>query len=155
MWTTITALVLASSRVFGQGFFYFYAALTIPPNKMDPPITDIDSEVLFSVLKHVFLPPKLPQTAPTDGAECETIGALCNILIQAARDFRQYLLPTRQSIWNRMIEMMETIYRTAQEPLLEDELEGALSDLAVGGGLISHTCCIIVYITLRCLRNAC
>lgn len=122
---------------------------------MDPPIPAVDSDALGSVVEHVFLPPDLPQKAPTESADCGINVALCHVLIQAARDFRPYLSLTRQSTWDPMMKMIESAYRAAQEPLLEDELEGALSDLAVGGGLISHTCCIIVYITLRCLRNAC
>ncbi|KAH9030130.1 hypothetical protein EDB85DRAFT_2247266 [Lactarius pseudohatsudake] len=105
---------------------------------MDPPITDINPDDLLSVVQHVFLPPRLPQKAPTDKAECGTNTALCHVLIQAARAFCQYLSPTQQSIWAPMIKMMETIYQTARAPLVEAELKGALSDLAVGDVFVMH-----------------
>ncbi|KAH9179663.1 hypothetical protein EDB89DRAFT_1841766 [Lactarius sanguifluus] len=105
---------------------------------MDPPITDINPEDLLSVVQHVFLPPRLPQKAPTEKAECGTNAALCDVLIQAARAFCRYLSPTQQSIWAPMMKMMETIYRTARAPLVEAELKGVLSDLAVGDVFAMH-----------------
>ena len=95
----------------------------------------IDSDVLLSVVEHVFLPPKLPQKAPTEEAERGTQVALCNILIQAARTFSQDLSPIRRSLWARMIKMTGSIHRTAEAPLTEGELVGTLSDLGMGGAL--------------------
>ncbi|KAH8982408.1 hypothetical protein EDB92DRAFT_123752 [Lactarius akahatsu] len=105
---------------------------------MDPPITDINPDDLLSVVQHVFLPPRLPQKAPTEKAECGTNAALCHVLVQAARTFCQYLSPTQQSIWAPMMKMMETIYQTARAPLVEAELKGTLSDLAVGDVFVMH-----------------
>ena len=95
----------------------------------------IDTNVLLSVVEHVFLLPMLPQEAPTEEAERGTQVALCHIFIQAARTFSQGLSPIRQSLWARMIKMMGFISRTAKAPLTEGELAGALSDLGMGGGL--------------------
>ncbi|KAI9447738.1 hypothetical protein H4582DRAFT_2137682, partial [Lactarius indigo] len=100
--------------------------------------TDINPDDLLSVVEHVFLPPRLPQKAPTERAEGGTNVALCHVLIQAARAFRQYLTPTQQSIWARVMKMMGTIYQTARAPLVETELEGALSVLAVGDVFVMH-----------------
>ncbi|KAH9048936.1 hypothetical protein EDB84DRAFT_1261517 [Lactarius hengduanensis] len=105
---------------------------------MDPPITDINPDDLLSVVQHVFLPPRLPQKGPTEKAECGTNAALCHVLIQASRAFCQYLSPTQQSTWAPMTKMMETIYQTARAPLVEAELKGALSDLAVGDVFVMH-----------------
>ena len=104
---------------------------------MDLPLTDIDSVVLRSVIEHIFLPPKLPQAAPAKEAELGTNVALCHILLHAAADFRPYLsksLP-QEVVWDRMLKMVESIYRATMAPLVEEELKGALSDLDVGGGL--------------------
>ncbi|KAH9033550.1 hypothetical protein EDB85DRAFT_1890221 [Lactarius pseudohatsudake] len=101
-------------------------------------LNDIDSDVLLSVVEHVFLPPKLPQEAPTEEAERETNVALCHILIQAARTFSQGLSPLRQSLWARMIKMMGFIYQAARSPLVEEELTGALSGLAMGDVSVMH-----------------
>ncbi|KAH9062248.1 hypothetical protein EDB87DRAFT_329798 [Lactarius vividus] len=105
---------------------------------MDPPITDINPDDLLSVVQHVFLPPRLPQKAPTEKAECGINVALCHVLIQAARAFCQYLSPTQQSIWAPMMKMMETIYQTAGAPLVEVELKRTLSVLAVGDVFVMH-----------------
>ncbi|KAI9441023.1 hypothetical protein H4582DRAFT_1516239 [Lactarius indigo] len=105
---------------------------------MSLPITDIHSDILLSVIEHVFLPPKLPQEAPTEEAELEINVALCHILIQAARTFSQGLPPLRQSLWVRMIKMMGSIYQTASAPLVEAELVGALSGLVMGDVFVIH-----------------
>ncbi|KAI9453949.1 hypothetical protein BJY52DRAFT_1427406 [Lactarius psammicola] len=76
---------------------------------------DLNSEVLLSVVDHVFLPPKLPQQAPTEEAERRTNVALCHTLIQAARAFSQCLSPFQQLSWDHMIGMMESMYLTAQD----------------------------------------
>ncbi|KAH9056702.1 hypothetical protein EDB87DRAFT_1687037 [Lactarius vividus] len=101
-------------------------------------VTDIDPDVLLSVVEHIFLPPKLPQEAPTEEAERETNVALCHILIQAARTFSQGLSPLRQSLWVRMIKMMGSIYQAAKAPLVEAELAGSLSRLAMGDVFVMH-----------------
>jgi hypothetical protein len=96
---------------------------------------DFDSKVLLSVVDHIFLPPKLPQQALTEEAERGTNMALCHILIQAARVFSHCLSPSQQLLWAHMIKMMESMCWTAKGPLVEGELKGTFSALAVGGGL--------------------
>jgi hypothetical protein len=98
-------------------------------------LTDLDSDVLRSVVEHVFLPPKLPQEASKADAERETNVALCHILICAAAAFRQYLSPSQELVWARMQKIMGYIYRAATTPLVEAELKGVLSALSAGGGL--------------------
>ncbi|KAI9431719.1 hypothetical protein H4582DRAFT_2084583 [Lactarius indigo] len=99
---------------------------------------DFDSEVLLSVVNHVFLPPKLPQQAPTEEAERGTNVALCHILIQAARAFSQFLSPPQQQSWTHMIKMMESMDWTTTGPLVEAELKGIFSDLIVGDVFVMH-----------------
>src|SRR6266404_1168360 len=77
-------------------------------------IPDIDSDVLTSVVEHVFLPPKLPQRAPTADAQRSTNVALCHILIEAAQAFSDGL---------------------SKSPLGEAELKVTLSHLVIEGGL--------------------
>ena len=98
-------------------------------------LSHTDSDVLRSVVEHIFLPPKLPQAAPEEEAECRTNVALCHILIVAAVDFRQYLSHSQQIVWARMLKMMRSIHRAAKAPLVEAEFERALSDLVIGGRL--------------------
>ncbi|KAH8997132.1 hypothetical protein EDB86DRAFT_3043676 [Lactarius hatsudake] len=116
-------------------------------------LNDIDSDVLLSVVEHVFLPPKLPQEAPTEEAERETNVALCHILIQAARTFSQGLSPLRQSFWARMIKMIGSIYWAARAPLVEAELTGALSGLAMGDVFVMHVRAQNAAVLVRVLVN--
>ncbi|KAH9170112.1 hypothetical protein EDB89DRAFT_2114928 [Lactarius sanguifluus] len=105
---------------------------------MSTSLHDFDSEVLLSVIEHVFLPPKLPQQAPTEEAERGTNMALCHILIQATRTFSRFLSPSQQLSWARMIKMMESMCWTTKGPLVEAELKGTFSDLAVGDVFAMH-----------------
>ena len=102
---------------------------------MDLHLTDIDSDTLLSVVEHVFLPPKLPQEAPTEEAERHVNVALCHTLIHAARAFFKGLSPLRHPLWTRMIKMMGSLYQTASVPMVEAELVDTLSDLVMGGAL--------------------
>ena len=117
--------------------------------------TDIDSDTLLSVVEHVFLPPKLPQEAPTEEAERRTNVALCHILIQAARAFLKDLSPIRLPLWGRMITMMESISQAVKVPRVEVELVRVLSKLVIGGAL-EPTRVVVSSLTLalRCLRDA-
>ncbi len=115
---------------------------------------DIDSHVLLSVVEHVFLPPKhakctLPRHA-TEKVERETDVTLCHVLIQAAREFFQGLSPLQQSLWARLIKMMESIHSTAKSPLVEAELTNTLSNLVTGGELESpHMFYIVVHLRFQ------
>ncbi|KAH9013669.1 hypothetical protein EDB84DRAFT_1671224 [Lactarius hengduanensis] len=101
-------------------------------------LTDIDSDALRSIVEHVFLPPKLPQKSPEEEAERGTNMALCHILIHAAAAFRPYLPPSQELVWTRMQKMMRYIHRSARAPLTEAQLQGILSDLAVGDVFVMH-----------------
>ena len=126
-----TALTVAISMTRSKGSSK--PSFTIPPMSLS--LTDIDSEVLLSVVEHVFLPPKLPQEATEEDTERKLNVALCHVLIHVAAAFRRYLPPSGEFVWDRMLKMMGFISRAASAPLVEAELVGALSDLRVGGGL--------------------
>ena len=96
----------------------------------------LDSNILRSVVEHVFMPPKLPQEGPSEQAEQKLNVALCNFLIGAGRDFLRNLRSPQSSLWVHMIKMMESAYRAATAPFDESDLQGALSDLALGGTFI-------------------
>ena len=118
--------------------------------------TDIDSDTLLSVVEHVFLPPKLPQEAPTEEAERRTNVALCQMLVQAGRAFLKDLSPIQQPLWVRMMTMMGSIYQAARVPRMEVELVRVLSDLVIGGALeLARAVVSSSTLALRCLRDAC
>ncbi|KAI0297839.1 hypothetical protein B0F90DRAFT_1811021 [Multifurca ochricompacta] len=105
---------------------------------MSIPVTDIDSGVLRTIIEHVFMPPKLPQKAPTVEAERGTNTALCRTLIQAAFDFAKFLSPAQQLTWVHMIKMMFFTLQLAEAPLSETVLQQILSKLAVGDVFVMH-----------------
>ncbi|KAI0297846.1 hypothetical protein B0F90DRAFT_1669305 [Multifurca ochricompacta] len=105
---------------------------------MSIPATMIDSGVLRTVIEHVFMPPKLPQKAPTVEAERGTNTALCRTLIQAAFDFIKFLPPAQQLTWVHMIKMMFFTLQLAEAPLSETVFQQILSKLAVGDVFVMH-----------------
>ena len=100
---------------------------------MSVPSTDnLDSDILRSVVEHVFMPPKLPQRGPDEETERKTNVALCNSLIEAAQEFLNILPSSESPLWIHMIKMMELARRVARAPLNEDDLQCVLSDMALG-----------------------
>ena len=93
----------------------------------------LNSENLRLVIDHVFMPPKLPQGHPGRQKVQKTNVALCNSLIDAARDFLQFLPPSEGPLWLQMIKMMELARRAAIAPFNEVDLQRVLSDMGIGG----------------------
>ena len=92
-----------------------------------------DSNILRSVIEHVFMPPKLPQNYPDGRTEREINIALCDSLIKAAQDFRQTLPSSQLPLWMQMVKMMELARRAAEAPLMVVDVQRALSGMAIGG----------------------
>jgi hypothetical protein len=94
---------------------------------------DPSSDILRSVVEHVFMPPKLPQKHPGEESERKTNRALCNGLIEAAHDFLKIIPSSESLLWMRMVKMMEMARHAANVPLKEDSLQRAFSDMIIGG----------------------
>jgi hypothetical protein len=88
---------------------------------------------LTSVVEHVFMPPKLPQYHPYKETERETNLALCDSLIDAARQFLQFLPSSESPLWMQMIKMIQSARRAEKVPLKDVELQRVLSNMAIGG----------------------
>lgn len=100
---------------------------------MSIPTTDtLDSDILRSVVEHVFMPPKLPQVGSDEETERKTNVTLCNSLIEAAQEFLKILPSSDSQLWIPMIKMMELARRAANAPLKEDDLQCVLSNMALG-----------------------
>ena len=99
----------------------------------------IDSNVLRSVVEHVFIPPKLPQKDPGEQMEQKINVALCGTLIEAAHDFLQHIPSSEHPPWMRIIKMMESVRSAVMIPFKETELRSTLSEMAVGGVSIQLT----------------
>ena len=93
----------------------------------------VDSNILRSVVEHVFMPPELPQAHPGDRTEGKTNEALCNSLLRAARDFLQILPLSQKPLWMQMIKMMELARRAAKAPFKEIDLRRVLTDMDIEG----------------------
>ena len=100
---------------------------------MSVPATDnLDTDILRSVVEHVFMPPKLPQVGPDEETERKTNVALCDNLIEAAQAVLKILPSSESPLWIHMIKMMEVVRRAANAALKEDDLQRVLSDMAPG-----------------------
>jgi hypothetical protein len=92
-----------------------------------------DSHILRSVVEHVFMPPKLPQEDPGDQMKQSTDVALCDILLEVARNFLTHVPSSQHLLWEHMIKMMGLARRAADDPFEEAELRSVFSDMAIGG----------------------
>jgi hypothetical protein len=97
-----------------------------------PSADNPDSDILRSVIEHVFMPPKLPQRVRNEETERKTNVALCNSLIEAAQDFLKLLPSSESPLWMHMIKMMELARHAAKAPSKEDDLQRVLLDMALG-----------------------
>ena len=89
--------------------------------------------VLYSVIQHVFMPPKLPQEDPGEDTEQKTNVALCNNLIEAAQKFLQSLPASESPLWIRMIKTLELVRLAATVPFNGADLQRVLSYMTIGG----------------------
>jgi len=94
---------------------------------------DPDSHILRSVVEHVFMPPKLPQEDPGDQIKQRTDVALCDNLLEVARDFLPDVPSPQCSLWEHMIKMMELARRAVEVPLEGAGLQHVFSNMAIGG----------------------
>ncbi|KAH9028425.1 hypothetical protein EDB83DRAFT_2422333, partial [Lactarius deliciosus] len=102
------------------------------------PLADIDSDVLRSVVEHVFMPPMLPQVGQDEKAERESNVAICHVLIDAARSFLQVLPYSQRPQWGHMIKMMESVHRAAEFPFETTKLQHTLSNMTIGDVFVMH-----------------
>jgi hypothetical protein len=96
-------------------------------------IPNLDSDILRSLVEHIFMPPKLPQKHPGEETERRTNIALCDSLIEAAKDFLQTIPSSKSPLWMHVIKMMEMARHAAETPLSTDDFQRALSAMAIGG----------------------
>jgi hypothetical protein len=116
---------------------------------------NIDSNVLRSVVQHVFMPPKLPQKDPGEQVEQEMNVALCDTLIGAAHDLLQHLPSSETSLWIRMIKMMDLVRRAATVSFKETELKCTLSEMVVGGTSIQSPIFVFSFGSIISIRRIC
>ena len=108
--------------------------IPVSPTPMPLPVSDPPgSNILRSVIEHVFMPPVLPQMHPGEQIERKINVALCDSLIEAAQDFRPNLPSSESPLWMHMIKMMELARCAAKAPFKRADLQRALSGLALGG----------------------
>ncbi len=94
---------------------------------------DSDSDILRSVVEHVFMPPMLPQEDPGEQIEQTTNVALCDNLIDAARGFLPDVLSSQHSLWAHVMRMMEIIRDAAEVPFDESKMQRVFLNMEIGG----------------------
>jgi hypothetical protein len=99
---------------------------------------DSDSDIFRSVIEHVFLPPKLPQAGSSEENEHKTNAALCDSLVEAAREFLQNVPSSQRPLWIHMIKMMDLARRAAKVQFEEADLQHVFSDMAIGDVFSMH-----------------
>jgi hypothetical protein len=116
-----------------------------------------NSNILRSIVEHVFMPPQLPQEDPGEQIEQEMNVALCGNLIEAAGEFLKYLPSEQSPLWKRMIKMMELARLAASVPFGEANIQSTLSDMAIEGlSIISpFSPPWVRSFAIRCIRHAC
>lgn len=123
---------LEAMRVYNPGFCRCHisaVSILLSSTTMSISTADYpDSDILRSVVEHVFMPPKLPQEEPDEQIVRETNVALCHILIETARDFLQDV-PASQHV----IKMIELAHRAAKFPYEDAELQSIFSNMMIGG----------------------
>lgn len=123
---------------------------------MQPSATHhIDSNVLRSVIEHVFMPPKLPQKDPGEQMEQKINVALCGTLIEAAQDFLQHIPSSEYPPWMCIIKMMESVRSAVMIPFKEAEFRFTLSEMAVGGVSIQFTIFFLAFDSTTSIRRIC
>jgi hypothetical protein len=98
-----------------------------------PSYDNLDSDILRSVVEHIFVPPKLPQEAPDEETERKTNITLCNSLMEAAQDFLKIIPFSERPLWMYMVKMIKLAHRAAKAPFEKADLQRVLSDMARGG----------------------
>lgn len=135
MCANLTPFLLRKKVPYRRAFYHNDMSISLPDS------------VLLSLVDHIFLPPKLPQHAPTNEEERGTNQALCRILLQAIKAFSEGVSPPQRLLLSHMVKMMESVQRSTEGPLVETELTETFSSLAVGGGPeFPPACCIIVHV---------
>ncbi|KAF8500762.1 hypothetical protein F5888DRAFT_1609608, partial [Russula emetica] len=84
------------------------------------------------------MPPKLPQEDPGDQIKQRTDVALCDNLLEVARDFLSDVPSSQRSLWMRMIKMMELVCRAVEVPLEVAGLQNVFSNMAIGDVFSMH-----------------
>ncbi|KAG9082342.1 hypothetical protein FRC06_005112 [Ceratobasidium sp. 370] len=85
-----------------------------PPGKTD---------ALLDIVYHVFLPPKLPQHAPTEGRQRQIDYQLVTLVLDAVEKYHNSATTTSEQ-WTRMSRMLSTMARNVEAPLewLQDDM---------------------------------
>ncbi|KAF8492811.1 hypothetical protein F5888DRAFT_1795530 [Russula emetica] len=97
-----------------------------------------DSLILRSVVDHVFMPPKLPQEDPGDQVKQRTDVALCDNLLEVARDFLPDVPSSQCSLWMHMIKMIKLARCAVEVPLEEASLQNVFTNMAIGDVFSMH-----------------
>lgn len=92
-----------------------------------------ESQVLHHIAYHIFLPPQLPQQAPSDDHEQQINLELTTSVICAARRYEAIIEPNDRPQWTRMIRTLQRLNRNIEIPLEKNHLSLKLKYLDTNG----------------------
>ncbi|CAE7096184.1 unnamed protein product, partial [Rhizoctonia solani] len=93
---------------------------------------------LEQLVYHLFLPPKLPQKAPTDEQHDRINARLCQLMAAAIRSYRHLMSDGDAPHWVSMTKMIDNLSRTVESFPTKAGLSGMLLQMSVGDVLVLH-----------------
>ncbi|KAK7677682.1 hypothetical protein QCA50_019373 [Cerrena zonata] len=107
-----------------------------------------DTRDFIDLVYHIFLPPKLPQSAPTEDRKQRLDVLMLQAVLESAEEYAASLSAEEGEQWPPLIEMLKQILRTSEIPLSKTSLYRDLSQLKENGVLALHiraqNACVIV-----------
>ncbi|CAE6444681.1 unnamed protein product [Rhizoctonia solani] len=93
---------------------------------------------LEQLVYHLFLPPKLPQAAPTDEQHDRINARLCQLITTAVKSYRHLVSEGDSPQWVSMTRMLDNLSRTVSSFPSKDQLSRMLLDMSTGDVLVLH-----------------
>jgi hypothetical protein len=110
-----------------EHFLLFYIFLNIA---MEEPLSG--AEVLLHVVEHVFLPPSLPQRAPSENHEWQIDRELVCSVVDSVESYRNLLSDSTKQ-WLRMSRMLSIFAGHVEFPPGKEELQQGMAGMKIGG----------------------
>ena len=93
---------------------------------------EIDKEDLEAVINHLFLPPQLPQAAPSETQEAKANILLSGIVLQHSESYAS-LSSTGQAFWHPILQMLRHLSDTCKTTLSKASIQSDFCQMKVDG----------------------
>ncbi|KAG9079842.1 hypothetical protein FRC06_007393, partial [Ceratobasidium sp. 370] len=102
---------------------------------MEPSLGNADT--LLDVVYHVFLPPKLPQQAPSETDQRQIDYRLVNLVLDTVEEYEKIATGESEQ-WTRMSRMLTAMARNVESPL--EQLQDDMASMRTDDILALHIC---------------